>query len=107
MCSELLDVSQLRQIAFHKEAWHHLAIEEDYKEALETMVLSHVSKVAGLRGSAGGKGLSILLNGEAGVGKTLTAGTSLRVYSDTFILLTEVVRIYRGTFWKTFVHCHQ
>ena len=62
-------------MTFQENAWDCLALEEDYKDILETMVLAHVDKASGLKGSAAGKGLSILLHGEAGVGKTLTAGT--------------------------------
>lgn len=62
-------------MSFQENAWDRLVLDEEYKDVLETMVSSHVDKVAGLRGPAGGKGLSILLHGEPGVGKTLTAGT--------------------------------
>lgn len=50
-------------------------LNEEYKDILETMVSSHIDKVSELEGSAAGKGLSILLHGEPGNGKTLTAGT--------------------------------
>ena len=72
--SECFDVSQLKPVCFQANAWDQLVLDEEYKDVLETVVSSHVDKVAGLRGSAGGKGLSILLNGGPGVGKTLTVG---------------------------------
>lgn len=78
MRSEFLNVSQLKPVSFEENAWGRLVLDEEYKDILETIVSSHVEKVAGLRGSPGGKGLSILLHGEPGVGKTLTAGTYLR-----------------------------
>ncbi len=56
-------------------AWDSLVLEEEYKDILETMISSHVDKVAGTRAPLVRKGLSILLHGEPGVGKTLTAGT--------------------------------
>lgn len=77
MRSEFLNVSQLKPIVFQANAWTRLVLDEEYKDILETVVSSHIDKVAGLRGLAGGKGLSILLHGEPGVGKTLTAGTYL------------------------------
>ena len=70
MLSEFLDVSQLKPVSFDETAWNGMVLDEEYKDIMETMVSSHVDKVAG-----GGKGLSILLHGEPGVGKTLTAGT--------------------------------
>lgn len=70
---KFLNISQLKPVSFRKNAWGRLVLDEEYKDILETVVSSHVEKVAGLRGSAGGKGLSILLHGEPGVGKTLTA----------------------------------
>ena len=77
MGSGFLNVSQLEPVTFQENAWDCLALEEEYKDILETMVWAHVDKASGLRGSAAGKGLSILLHGEPGVGKTLTAGTYL------------------------------
>ena len=64
-------------MALQAYAWDRLALEEEYKNVLETMVLAHLDKGYGLRGSAAGNGLSILLHGEPGVGKTLTAGMYL------------------------------
>ena len=72
---EFLNVSQLTPVSFQKNAWDRLVLDGEYKDVLETIVSSHIDKVAGLKGSASGKGLSILLHGETGVGKTLTAGT--------------------------------
>ena len=62
-------------MSYQKNAWDRLVLDEEYKDIIETMVSSHVDKVSGLRGEAAGKGLSILLHGEPGSGKTLTAGT--------------------------------
>lgn len=73
--SEFLNVSQLKPVSYQENAWDRLVLNEEYKDILETMVSSHVDKVSGLGGSAAGKGLSILLHGEPGNGKTLTAGT--------------------------------
>lgn len=70
---KFLNVSQLEPVSFQENAWGRLVLDEEYKDILEAMVSSHIDKVAGLRGSAGGKGLSILLHGKPGVGKTLTA----------------------------------
>ena len=78
MDSGFVNVSQLELVTFRENAWDRLALEEEYKDVLETMVLAHVDKAHGFRGSAAGKGLSILLHGEPGVGKTLTAGTYLK-----------------------------
>ena len=64
-------------MTLEENAWDRLALEEEYKDILETMVMAHIDKSPGLRGSAAGKGLSILLHGEPGVGKTLAAGTYL------------------------------
>ena len=77
--SEFLNVSQLKPPSFQKNAWDRLVLDEDYKDILEAMVSSHFEKVAGMRISAAGKGLCILLHGEPGVGKTLTAGTYLSI----------------------------
>lgn len=74
LSSEFLNVSQIKPVSFQINAWDRLVLDEEYKDILEAMVSSHVDKVAGLRGSPGGKGLSILLHGKPGVGKTLTAG---------------------------------
>ena len=65
--------------SFQENAWDRLVLDEEYKDMLETVVSSHVNMVAGLRDSAAGKGLSILLHGEPGVGKSLTAGTLSRI----------------------------
>ena len=81
--SEFINVSQLKPVSFQENVWDRLALDEEYKDILEAMVISHVDKVAGLRGSAGGKGLSILLHGKPGVGKTLTAG----MYSELVLAL--------------------
>ncbi|CAD6590447.1 MAG: hypothetical protein ASARMPREDX12_004369 [Alectoria sarmentosa] len=70
---KFLNVSQLKPPSFQKNAWDRLVLDEDYKDILEAMVSSHFEKVAGMRISAAGKGLCILLHGEPGVGKTLTA----------------------------------
>ena len=78
MGSGFLNVSQLEPVSSQENVWDRLALDEEYKDILETMVSAHVDKVPGLRGSAAGKGLSILLHGEPGVGKTLTAGTYLK-----------------------------
>ena len=78
MRSGFVNVSQLEPVPFRENAWDCLALEEEYKDILETMVLAHVDKASTLRGSAAGKGLSILLHGEPGIGKTLTAGTYLK-----------------------------
>ena len=78
MGSGFCNVSQLEPVTLQENAWDCLALEEEYKDILETVVWAHVDKVSGLRGSAAGKGLSILLHGEPGVGKTLTAGTYLK-----------------------------
>lgn len=77
--SEFLNVSQLQPVHFQENAWNRLVLDEEYKDVLETIVSSHIDKVARMGGLAGGKGLSILLHGEPGVGKTLTAGTYMRV----------------------------
>ncbi len=79
MSLEFVNVSQLKLVSFKENALDRLALDEEYKDILETMISSHIDKVAGLRGSAGGKGLSILLHGEPGIGKTLTAGTYSRI----------------------------
>ena len=81
--SEFLNVSQLEPVSFRENAWDRLVLDEEYKDILEAMVSSHIDKVAGLRGSAGGKGLSVLLHGKPGVGKTLTAGMYLRTRLST------------------------
>ncbi len=78
MSLEFVNVSQLKLVSFQENALDRLALDEEYKDILETMISSHIDKVAGLRGSAGEKGLSILLHGEPGIGKTLTAGTYSR-----------------------------
>ena len=65
-------------MSFQKNAWDRLVLDQEYKDILETLVASHVENGAQLKGSAFGKGLSILLHGEPGIGKTLTAGTYLR-----------------------------
>ena len=76
-------MSQLEPVSFQENIWERLVLDEDYKDILETMASSHINKVDGLRSSAGGKGLSILLHGEPGVGKTLTAGTYLGGFPST------------------------
>lgn len=103
--SEFLNVSKLQPVSFQDNAWNRLVLDEEYKDVLETIVSSHVDKVAGMGGLAGGKGLSILLHGEPGVGKTLTAGTYLIIRLRRS-MLTKPVRIHSGTLWKTFVLCH-
>ena len=102
--SEFLNVSQLQAVSFQQNAWNRLVLDEEYKDVLETIVSSHVDKVAGMGGPAGGKGLSILLHGEPGVGKTLTAGTYLGVRLRRS-MLTKPVRVHSGTRWKTLVPC--
>ena len=77
MRSGFLNVSELEPVTLQENAWDCLALEEEYKDILETMVFAHIDKASGPRGSAVGKGLSILLHGEPGVGKTVTAGTYL------------------------------
>lgn len=74
LSSEFFNVSQLKPVSFREYAWNDLVLDEEYKDMLETMVSSRFDNVARWRCPAGGKGLSILLHGEPGVGKTLTAG---------------------------------
>ena len=81
-------MSQLKPVCFQENMWDRLVLDEGYKDVLESMASSHIDKVEGLRSSAGGKGLSILLHGEPGVGKTLTAGMYLGGFPNTFSLLT-------------------
>ena len=76
-------MSQLEPVSFQENIWDRLVLDEDYKDILETMASSHIDKDDGFRSSAGGKGLSILLHGESGVGKTLTAGTYLGDFPST------------------------
>ena len=76
-------MSQLEPVSFQENMWNRLVLDEDYKDILEAMASSHIDKVDGLKSSAGGKGLSILLHGESGVGKTLTAGTYLGSFPST------------------------
>lgn len=76
--SELLNVSDLQPVYYQDHVWDCLVLDEEYKDILETMISSHVDRVSGLGDSATGKGLSVLLHGEPGNGKTLTAGTWLR-----------------------------
>ena len=77
-------MSQLEPVSFRENTWDRLVLDEDYKDVLETIVSSHIDKVDGLRSSAGGKGLSILLHGVPGVGKTLTAGMYLAGFPPHF-----------------------
>ena len=77
-------MSQLEPVSFRENTWDRLVLDEDYKDVLETIVSSHIDKVDGLRSSAGGRGLSILLHGEPGVGKTLTAGMYLNGFLPHF-----------------------
>ena len=76
-------MSQLEPVSFQENIWDRLVLDEDYKDILETMASSHLEKTDGLRSSAGGKGLSILLHGESGVGKTFTASTYLGGFPST------------------------
>ena len=81
--SEFINVSELEPVSFQENAWDRLILDEEYKDIVETMVSSHVDKVSGLSGPVAENGLSILLHGEPGVGKTLTAGTYMRTRPST------------------------
>ena len=81
--SEFCNVSQLGSVSFRENAWDRLILDEEDKDIVETMVSSHVNKVSGLSGPAAANGLSILLHGEPGVGKTLTAGMYMKTRPNT------------------------
>ena len=72
-------MTQLRPVAFRKNAWDRLVLDPEYKDIVQAMVSSYVDKTAKLDDlvAGKGKGLVTLLHGPPGSGKTLTAGTSL------------------------------
>lgn len=70
-----LNVSQLQPVAFRKNAWDRLVLDEEYKDIIQAMVSSYVDKTAMLDDLVAGKGAGLvaLLHGPPGSGKTLTA----------------------------------
>ena len=72
-------MTQLRPVAFRKNAWDRLVLDPEYKDIVQAMVSSYVDKTAKLDDlvAGKGKGLVTLLHGPPGSGKTLTAGKSL------------------------------
>lgn len=75
---ESLNVTQLKPVAFRKNAWDRLVLDPQYKDIVQAMVASYVDKTAGLEDLVAGKGAGLvaLLHGPPGTGKTLTAGMS-------------------------------
>ena len=71
-----MNVTQLNPVAFRKNAWERLILDDEYKDILQAMVSSYVDKTAMLDDLIAGKGAGLvaLLHGPPGSGKTLTAG---------------------------------
>ena len=68
-------MTQLRPVAFRKNAWNRLVLDKEYKDIVQAMVSSYVEKTAMLDDLVAGKGAGLvaLLHGPPGSGKTLTA----------------------------------
>ena len=73
--AEELNVSQLQPVAFRKNAWDRLVLDDEYKDIVQAMVSSYVDKTGRLDDLVAGKGAGLvaLLHGPPGSGKTLTA----------------------------------
>ncbi len=69
--------AEIRKIKFNDDAFNALIFEEAKKKTLLSLVKAHATDAAGLDDviKGKGKGLIFLLHGEAGTGKTLTAGS--------------------------------
>lgn len=63
-------------VQFRENAWSGLVLEREYKDIVQAMVKSYLTKTFKFQDLVLGKGagLVILLHGPPGVGKTLTAG---------------------------------
>ena len=70
-----LNVTQLKEVQFRKNAWERLVLDEEYKDIVQAMVASYIDKTAKLEDIVAGKGAGLvaLLHGPPGTGKTLTA----------------------------------
>ena len=70
-----LNVSQLRDVAFRKDAWNRLVLDSEYKDIVTALVSSYSSQTSRLNDLVAGKGAGLvaLMHGPPGTGKTLTA----------------------------------
>ena len=93
-----LNVTQLRDVSFRKNAWDRLVLDAEYKNIVQAMVSSYVDKTAMLDDLVAGKGVGLcaLLHGPPGSGKTLTAGAPHPSSSSKSFHADKVPRVRRG-----------
>ncbi|TFB01901.1 hypothetical protein CCMA1212_006345 [Trichoderma ghanense] len=70
---EDVDVDRIREIAWNKHAFSHLGAETETQELTRAVITSHIySQTDAGEVQSGDKGLTMLLRGEPGTGKTFT-----------------------------------
>ena len=79
----LVQVEELQPINFRSNAWDRLVLDAEYKSIIQAMVSSYVDKSAHLDDlvAAKGMGLTVLMHGPPGSGKTLTAECVAEAFS--------------------------
>lgn len=79
----LVQVEELQPISFRRNAWDRLVLDAEYKSIIQAMVSSYVDKSAQLDDlvAAKGMGLTVLMHGPPGSGKTLTAECVAQAFS--------------------------
>ncbi|KAL1981791.1 hypothetical protein VTN96DRAFT_2129 [Rasamsonia emersonii] len=83
-------VSKLEPVQFRENAWSRLVLEREYKDVVQAMVKSYLSKTFKFQDLVLGKGagLVILLHGPPGVGKTLTAECVAELFQKPLYMVT-------------------
>ena len=79
----LVQVEELQPISFRSNAWDRLVLDAEYKSIIQAMVSSYVDQSAHLDDlvAAKGMGLTVLMHGPPGSGKTLTAECVAEAFS--------------------------
>ena len=85
-----LNVNKLRSVAFRGDSWNRLVLDTEYKNIIQAMVSSYIDKTARLDDLVNnkGQGLTLLLHGPPGSGKSLTAECVAEAYSKPLYQVT-------------------